>query len=574
MLLGGLELALRLGGYGYAPGFARRVTLPSGETVWRENRWFTAPHFSPERVRRPFPFRLPVEKAPGTYRIFILGSSAAMGDPEPSFSLARMLEAMLRSSYPSHNFEVVNAAVTAINSHLVRTIAADCAALDPDLFIVYEGHNEVIGPFGPAGVFAPFLRSQPAVRAAAWLQRTRTGQLISALSRATAAKRAEPAEWGGMAMFLEQQIAYGDPRLDAVRAHFRANLISIAESAHAAGARTLLCTVLTNQRDFAPFLSRHRAGLTPDDLARWDAHLQAARDADRAGRPADAEAAYRAALAIDDEHAELVFRFGRFLLQANRRLEAQALLQRALNLDTLRFRADSALNRVARDLRGARVPGLDVVDLAASLALRSEGGVPGDDLLYEHVHLNFRGTYEAARELFTHVSADLARRQLISDEIPPPFTYDEARTRLGYTTHEQAMIALELLNRFQSPPFTAQADHAFRLQTWRQRAAHAAELLARPEALPALRDSYARGINAAPNDWILARNAGAMFVTRQSPAEALPLLERAAAWIDDDVDTLIPLGWARRALGQTAEAEAAFARARALEPRDPNLPKE
>lgn len=573
ILLGGLELALRLAGYGYSPGFARRETLPAGETVWRENRWFTAPHFSPELVRRPFPFRLPARKPAGTYRIFVLGSSAAMGDPEPSFSLPRVLSTLLRSAYPELRFEVVNAGVTAINSHLVRNIAADCAELAPDLFIVYEGHNEVIGPFGPAGVFAPFLRSETAVRTAIWLKNTRTGQLLSALVRAAGGQNHADADWGGMQMFLDQQIAYGDPRLDAVRALFRENLIAISEAAHEAGARTLLCTVATNQRDFAPFLSRHRPHLAPADLARWNGHVQAARDAERRGDREAAELAYRAALAIDDEHAELVFRFGRFLLQTGRRQEAQAFLQRAQNLDLLRFRADGPLNRVVRDLRGAAVPGTSVVDLAATLALRSQGGVPGDDFLYEHVHLTLRGTYEAARELFTHVSADLARRQLISDTFPEPLDYDELRTRIGYTMHEQAMIALELVNRFRSPPFTAQADHALRLRTWQERAERAATLLSQPEALPVLRAAYEQALAAAPDDWVLARNAGAMLVARGAPADAIPLLERALAHIPDDVDTLVALGWAHRAAGNAAEADAAFAKARALEPRYPNLPR-
>lgn len=571
-LLVGLELALRLTGYGFSPHFARRTTTPSGEPIWRDNRSFTAPFFSPDLVRRPVPFRLRTPKAPDTYRIFVLGSSAAMGDPEPSFSLARTLEAMLREAYPRIRFEVINAGVTAINSHVVRGIAADCARLEPDLFIVYEGHNEVIGPFGPAGVLAPFLRSETAIRLLVWLKSLRLSQLVAALGRSASGTPGTPEEWGGMQMFLDQQIPHGDPRLDFVRAHFRANLISIAESAHDAGARTLLCTVLTNQRDFAPFLSRHRSGLSTDDLARWNEHLRTAQSAERSGDLAAAESAYRAALTIDDEHAELVFRLGRLLLRAGRRVEAQSFLQRALALDTLRFRADHTLNRVVRDLRGAGVPGLEVVDLATSLAARSEAGIPGNEFLYEHVHLTLRGTYEAARDLFTHVSADLARRQLIGVAIPPALSYDDARVRLGYTLHEQAMIALELLNRFRAPPFTGQADHAFRVESWQRVADRATALLAPSDALAALRASYQQALAASPDDWILARNAGAMFVARQAPQEALPLLERALAWIDDDVDTLVALGWAHHALGHAAEADAVFARARALEPRYPNLP--
>ena len=251
LLLAGLELGLRLGGFGHSPHFFRKAGTPDGEVVWRENRDFTAPFFGEALVRRPQPVRLPLKKSPGTVRIFILGSSAAMGDPEPAFSLARVLEVQLRAAYPSVRFEVVNAAVTAINSHLVRDIAEDCAALEPDLFIVYEGHNEVIGPFGPAGVFAPFLRSETAVRSLVWLKGTRLAQLAARIGRKTGA----PEDWGGMEMFLRQQIRADDSRLATVRTHFRTNLTAIAEMAHHAGATTLLCTVATNQRDFAPFLS-------------------------------------------------------------------------------------------------------------------------------------------------------------------------------------------------------------------------------------------------------------------------------------------------------------------------------
>jgi predicted Zn-dependent protease len=135
------------------------------------------------------------------------------------------------------------------------------------------------------------------------------------------------------------------------------------------------------------------------------------------------------------------------------------------------------------------------------------------------------------------------------------------------------MIALSLLGRFRAAPFTGQSDHAVRMETWTRRSAAAGALLARSDALPALREVYREALALAPDDWILARNAGAMLVARGDPAGALPLLRRAAAWIDDDIDTLIALGWAHRALGHAAEADAAFARARRLAPHYPGLPE-
>ena len=548
LLLAGVELGLRLAGFGHDPHFFRRAKTAGGETIWRENRDFTAPVFGETLVRRPQPVRLPLRKAPGTVRIFVLGSSAAMGDPEPAFSLARVLELQLHAAFPGQRFEVVNAAVTAINSHLVRGIAADCARLEPDLFIVYEGHNEVIGPFGPAGVFAPFLRSEPAIRTLLWLKGTRLAQLAARIGR----RDNTPSGWGGMEMFLQQRIPAGDPRLNAVRDHFRANLLAIAASARAAGATTLLCTTVANQRTFAPFLST-------------------------------------------DGDAEQAYRDGQAALQAGRDRDAATLLQRALDLDALRFRADSSLNQIIRDfdpnvritnihpelsseapqanVRNTNIGRLAVVDLAAALAAKSPRGIPGDEFLYEHVHLTLRGTHEIALALLPAIAADLQARGLVSGPTAAPLALDEIGLRLGYNTHEQAMIALELVNRFSKPPFAGQSDHATRLAAARRRADAAQALLARPDATDALNELGRRALAASPDDWLLTRNTGAMLVARQRPAEALPLLERAAAWIDDDVDTLVALGWAHRALGHTAEAESAFARARHLEPHYPGLPE-
>lgn len=566
VLLGTLELALRLAGYGHSPHFTRREKLPDGSVIIRENRDCTAPYFSEKLVRRPQPFRLPEKKAPGTIRVFVLGSSAAMGDPEASFSLARMLELQLRAAYPEKHFEVINAAITAINSHLVRGIAEDCARLEPDLFIVYEGHNEVIGPFGPAGVFTGFLRNESALRFALWLKGTRTGQLLSSLTR-----RELPARWGGMEMFLRQQIAADDPRLDAVRAHFRANLLAITAAAHRAGATTLVCTTLAAQHDFAPFLSLHRSDLTTEQLAQWENDYARANEAASLGHLGRAEAAYRAALEIDDRHAELTFRLARFISRQGNFTAAQPLFQRALDLDALRFRADSSLNQVIRDLPAhVSVPSdaLRIVDLHAPAAGLSRF-LPGNNVLYEHVHLTFQGTYLVAEELLRPIARELAARGLVPHAAPTLLSAEDARARLAFTTYEQALIYLELQNRFQRPPFTAQSDHAQRLATTARRIASAQSMLARDDALASLRATYEQALTHSPGDWILYRNAGMMLLARGAPADALPCLQRALDWIPDDAETLIALARTHGALGHSTEARLLFTKARHLEPAHP-----
>src|SRR5215216_3984707 len=115
LLLGVLEVSLRLAGYGYNPQFFKRLKIGS-EEFYVQNEDFSRRFFPKETARNAGPVRFRVHKRPGTFRIFILGESAAMGDPAQSFAPSRYLEMLLREKYPGKEFEVVNVAFTAINS--------------------------------------------------------------------------------------------------------------------------------------------------------------------------------------------------------------------------------------------------------------------------------------------------------------------------------------------------------------------------------------------------------------------------------------------------------------------------
>lgn len=573
-MLGALEIGLHLSGYGHSPKFYRTERAADGTAWIRENRWVTAPYFAPEIIRRPQPFRIPARKAPGTCRVFVLGSSAAMGDPEASFSIARVLEVLLYEAHPQIRFEIVNAGITAINSTVVRGIAADCAELEPDIFIVYEGNNEVIGPFGPGTVFSPFLGSPAAVRAAVALKRSRTGQLLAASARRFGANKTSPNDWGGMGMFLQHGIANDDPRLSTTRELFRENLTAIADSGRAAGATVLLCTVATNRREFAPFLSRHKPGLAPAALARWQEAFDSGLAAHNAGEHHAAATHFAAAAAIDDQHAETLYLLGHAQLESGDLEHGQANLQRALDLDILRFRTDSQLNAVIRSLGATARDGLHVVDLAAKTDACSPQGVTGDEHLYEHVHFNIRGAYRVAYDLCEAIESDLRRRGIVSANAPAPTwaSLPLVREHLAYTTYEQGMIVRELLSRFSRPPFAGQRDNDARLARYRLMDQTVALLLGRPEMSADLARSYETAIAARPDDWVLRRNAGMAFVATGQSAKGLPLLAQAAATIPDDPDTLFAIAQANKTLGDAVQARSAFTRLRALEPRYPGLP--
>ena len=104
-----------------------------------------------------------------------------MGDPEPAFGLPRVLEALLELRFSDQEFEVINTAMTAVNSHVVLPIAWDCRVLDADAWVIYMGNNEVVGPYGAGTVFGGRAMPLWLIRCGLALHRTRTGQLLAEL---------------------------------------------------------------------------------------------------------------------------------------------------------------------------------------------------------------------------------------------------------------------------------------------------------------------------------------------------------------------------------------------------------
>ena len=198
-----------------------------GKECLIQNDRFGWRFFGAERARSPYPFALPKAKAPGTVRIFVFGESAAFGDPQPQFGLPPMLESLLSLRYPNTRFEVVNTAMTGINSHVILPIAHDCASESGDVWVVYMGNNEVVGPFGSGTVFGPQAPGCGAVRFGLALKATRVGELFSGMLEKIQKHPADETIWGGMSMFLHNHVRQDDPRMANVYANFLRNLEDI-----------------------------------------------------------------------------------------------------------------------------------------------------------------------------------------------------------------------------------------------------------------------------------------------------------------------------------------------------------
>jgi tetratricopeptide (TPR) repeat protein len=444
-----VEAALRIAGVGFSTSLLIPCTV-KGSPASCYNLFFATPYFPAGMVQTPRLYSIPAVKPQGTYRIFVLGESAAMGDPDSAYGFSRYLEVMLRERFPAMKFEVVNTGSVAINSHVVLRIAEGLADQKPDLFIIYSGSNEVVGPYGPGTMLTSGGMSMPVVRSSIFFRSTRIGQLLTSLGT-------KKREWHGMEMFLDQQVPADSPLMQRAYSNYEENLRDTIRVAQAAGAKVVVSTVATNLKDCAPFASLHRKNLSQDDLKKWSALVQQGSALDAANSPAEALKEYQAAAAIDDEYAELEFRMARAAWRLGDYKSAGEHFSRARDLDTLRFRADSKINEINRSAAASSKTAL--VDAEKILSNHAPDGIIGTDLIYEHVHMTPKANYLLARAIFAEIAPMLPEGTQASE---PP-SEAECDRLLALTGFDRWRLANDMFGRLQKAPFTNQLNHSEQL---------------------------------------------------------------------------------------------------------------
>ena len=565
------EMGLGLAGFGADPHLFIPIS-DGGKEYYVGNDAYFGRFFPPGLGRAPNLMRFPAEKTDGAFRVFVLGASAAMGQPDPAYGLARFIEVMLSARFPEANIEVISATTVAINSHVVRAMALECARHEPDLFIIYLGNNEVVGPYGAGTVFLAFSRSRALIRAGLWFRSLRLGQLTQRLLAALGGGQSRR-EWHGMAMFMEHEVPADDPRLASVYDHFKANLSDIVRAGLDADAQVMVSTVGCNLRDLPPFASRHRPGITDAELAAWDDHAARAAACLDAGDPHAAVVEFEQALAIDDRHAKLHYRLGRAQLAVNAADGARAAFVRARDLDTLRFRADSRINAVIRDLTARpKSEGMVFVDGAAALDRAAEHGIAGDEFFFEHVHLTNEGAYLVARTLYDHLLPRLPQWLVDKgDAAAAPLTRDACYEHLALTPAN----VFDQLNHFVSmsvrPPFTNQVDYRARPARLRQRLERTF-MHKMPRGLKEARAHYECALQRRPNDDRIRINYAAILSDSGEHEAAVQQYCRVVGNYRSS-ELYEKLGRALLSAGRHDEALQQLGKAQAINPGSPSICK-
>lgn len=393
--LGLVEVALRVAGIGeggprYDPFAGFSSTVPVFEKAVRADG--TRVFRTAAKRQVPVPQEFLAEKPAGGFRAFVVGESSAAGVPYPAtHAFSAFLERRLAAELPGVPVEVVNAAISGYASRRILAVVRELARYEPDLLIVYAGHNE----FAERKYYAHLIDMNPALfRAWELLAQTRLYALASTAvgDPAGEAPRFDFADLDN----AYEMFAVADERLDGVyptprelewgERHYRFNVTEMIAAMDAVGARTMLVTLSQNFADWPPAASSHRADLTAGEKAAFEEALRAGRARATDGDCRGALGEYARARAIDDGHALLLFEIATCERALGELDAARRDYRLASDADRVPHGAPTSFNDVLREI--ARERGALLVEVDRVLEARSPGGIVGDDFFADFCHPN------------------------------------------------------------------------------------------------------------------------------------------------------------------------------------------
>lgn len=328
-------------------------------------------------------------KPENSYRVIVMGSSIAAGWPHlPHIVFSRILEQRLKDALPGKEVEVLNLGVTAFNSYSLLDMMDEVLEQQPDVVLMYAGHNEFYGGLGAAST-ATLGNSRWLVNLNLWLQEFKTVQLIKESTyfvrkKLTAKKKSnEPAKTLMGQVVGNKAILLGDEVYERGRRQFEGNLNDILEKANDAGVPIIISELVTNLRDTKPFVS------------------------------VDAEG---------HKSADKVFEEARILEAQGEFVEAKKRYAKAKDLDALRFRAPEEFTNIIRD--AAQANSIHMVSMRKYFDEVSRNGIPGDNLFLEHLHPTVEGQFLMSEAFFDGMlESGLIKKEWLAREVLPKTYY-------------------------------------------------------------------------------------------------------------------------------------------------------
>ncbi len=348
------------------------------------------------------------KKEENTLRIFVQGSSSTVGFPYMrGASFPRVLKARLMKAFPDKNIEVINTGITAVNSYTLLDLSDEIIAQKPDAVIIYPEHNEFYGALG-IGSYQKFGDASWIVRLYLKARKIKVVQLINDFKMwlSTRDIKDQLMQKGTLMerMAREQKIPLNSPIYKSGVHQLESNLEILLKKYEKNNIPVFIGSVVCKIKDLPPFSSES----SPTDSIRLNTLRNNARLANEQGRTEEAIGLCRQAIMLDSTNAELHYDLALELLKAGKKPESKIEFYKAKDFDLLRFRSPEEFNTIIKKLSGKY--NAHFVDLKKLFDEESIDGVPGNDLLTEHVHPNMKGYYLIANSFYKAIKSSQIKK--------------------------------------------------------------------------------------------------------------------------------------------------------------------
>ncbi len=391
-----LEMVLRIINY----GDNYNLFLDFPEEDFREYRFINPvigkKYFQKLEYNKPCGDMFLKEKPENGFRVFVLGSSTVLGFPyDQNLMFSRILQERLQDCYPEKKMEVINTAITAINSFTLLDFIDDVLEEDPDAILIYAGHNEFYGAFGIGSV-----EKTSKYRSLTFLHldllSLRFYQLLrNAITGIGGLVSGNNTKQGVRGILMKviadnKEIGYKSKIYNIGIENYRKNIDHLLKKAKRKNVPVFISNLISNVKDLKPFCS----------VATTDYPL--ALDIYNSGVKSERE--------------------GNFEI-------AKENYYRAKDLDCIRFRASEEINEIIHEL--AVKYNANLVPMKSNYEEASANRLIGNNLLTEHVHPNIEGYFLMADAFFN----ELAESKIIGEKLSPVYYKNSSyyKKNWGYT---------------------------------------------------------------------------------------------------------------------------------------------
>lgn len=360
--------------------------LDPGKSVYR-----TAPQRQAFFAEAEFPLK----KSPDTFRVFCLGGSTVQGRPyQPPTAFSSWLKLSLKAADPDRNWEVINCGGVSYASYRLVPILEEVLAYQPDLVIIYSGHNEFLehrtydsirepGWLGQLGQATASRLHMAALIRRGWLALRQSGNSTPAETLPTEVSARLDRE-GGLADYHRD-----DAWQRHVMGHFQLNIRRLIQLAGHAGVPLILVNPVEDLRDSPPFKSEFDGSLSASQLQQCQQLLSDASGEGSQRTMAERMELLEQLLQLDPRRADALYLLGRLAEVDGQASRASELLIRAKDEDICPLRMFESMHEQLIQI--ARRTGTPLVDARQGFRDKLRSPIVGSPAMIDHVHPSLEG---------------------------------------------------------------------------------------------------------------------------------------------------------------------------------------